>query len=190
MDARDVYKLPPKEFVRLADRGLLHKLATGYYAIVPPGSTDRAWLPSLEGAAFGIGAADYGADGAVLMGLSAARIHGAIPRALGVAVVAVDANRRAVTLVDREACLVFVRRATDRLDADRVTLDLGPALVSTVEQTLLDLAHRPSLGGVATEAHAAVLALWPRADPARLGQLAAEQRLASALARARVWRDG
>ena len=188
MDGRGVYASPPKEFVRLASRGLLHKVATGYYAVVPPYATDRAWLPSLEGAAFGIAAADYGVDDVVLMGLSAARVHGAIPRALTVAVVAVAANRRPVRLLDRAATVRFIRRDTARLDAERVTLDLGPGLVTTVEQTVLDLARRPDLGGVEPEARAAVAALWPRADPGQLHEIAAAQRLGAALERARSWR--
>ena len=72
-DGHDVYVEPRPEFVRLASRGVLHRLATGYYALVPPSAHDRAWLPSLEAAAFGVAAADYGADGAVLMVVSAAR---------------------------------------------------------------------------------------------------------------------
>ena len=185
VDAVDVYANPAKDLARLAERGSLHKLATGYYAVVPPHSTDRAWLPSVEAAAFGIAAADYGPNGAVLMGLSAARLHGAVPRALDVAVVAVPKNRPALLLGDRDATVRFVRRDTDRLDAERVNTDLGAALVTTVEQTLLDLAHRPHLGGVPAEANAAIRALWPRADPDHVGEIAGQQRLRSALDRAR-----
>ena len=185
VDAVDVYANPAKDLARLAERGSLHKLATGYYAVVPPHSTDRAWLPSVEAAAFGIAAADYGPNGAVLMGLSAARLHGAVPRALDVAVVAVPKNRPALLLGDRDATVRFVRRDTDRLDAERVNTDLGAALVTTVEQTLLDLVHRPHLGGVPAEANAAIRALWPRADPDHVGEIAGQQRLRSALDRAR-----
>jgi hypothetical protein len=188
-DAVDTYANPPMEFARLAARGSLHKLATGYYAIVPPHATDRRWLPSLEAAAFGIGAADYGADGVVLMGLSAARLHGAVPRALTVAIVAVPKNRPKLLLADRIASIWFVRRDTARLDAERVTTDLGAALVTTVEQTLLDLAHRPHVGDVPDEAHAAIRALWPRADTDRLAEIATEQRLRAALGRARKWTE-
>ena len=186
-DADRVYALPPQEFKRLADRGVLHKIATGYYAVVPPGSTDRHWLPGLEAAAYGIGSADYGPDGAVLMGLSAARLQGAIPRALSVAVVAVEVSRRSLTLGDRKATVRFVRRNTTRLDAERLTTDLGPALVTTVEQTLLDLAHRPDVGGVSNEAAEAVRALWTRADANRLTEIAGSQRMKAALVRARDW---
>jgi predicted transcriptional regulator of viral defense system len=184
-DAVEVYANPAKDLARLVDRGSLHKVATGYYAVVPPHSTDRAWLPSVEAAAYGIAAADYGPDGAVLMGLSAARLHGAIPRALEVAVVAVPKNRPSLLLADRDAVVRFVRRDTDRLDAERLDTDLGAALVTTVEQTLLDLAHRPHLGGVPVEASAAIRALWRRADPDHLTEIAGEQRLRSALLRAR-----
>jgi hypothetical protein len=165
----------------------LHRVATGYYAVVPPHSIDREWLPSVEGVAYGIAAADYGFDAAVLMGLSAARVHGAIPRALAVGLVAIGKNRPNLKLSDRDARVVFVRRDTDRLDAERVGTDLGRALVTTAEQTLLDLAHRPELGGVPDEAKVAVRALWPRADAYRLEQIAGEQRLRSALRRARSW---
>ena len=185
VDAVDVYANPAKDLARLAERGSLHKLATGYYAVVPPHSTDRAWLPTVEAAAYGIAAADYGPNGAVLMGLSAARLHGAVPRALDVAVVAVPKNRPGLLLGDRDATVRFVRRGTDRLDAERVNTDLGAALVTTVEQTLLDLAHRPNLGGVLAEANAAIRALWPRADPDHVGEIAGQQRLRSALDRAR-----
>jgi predicted transcriptional regulator of viral defense system len=186
-DAAAVYARPPQEFSRLADRGLLRRVATGYYAVVPPHSADRNWMPSLEAVAYGIGAADYGADAVVLMGLSAARLHGAVPRALAVAVVAVGKNRPKLSLRDRDALVVFVRRDTVRLDAELLSTDLGGALVTTVEQTLLDLAHRPQVGGVPDEARAAVRALWPRADRATLERLAGEQRLRSALSRARTW---
>jgi predicted transcriptional regulator of viral defense system len=185
VDAVGVYANPSKDLARLADRGSLHKVATGFYAVVPPHSTDRAWLPSVEAAAYGIAAADYGPDGAVLMGLSAARLHGAVPRALEVAVVAVPKNRPSLVLADRNATVRFVRRDTGRLDAERVNTDLGAALVTTVEQTLLDLAHRPDLGDVPAEANAAIRALWPRADTDRLTEIAGQQRLRSALNRAR-----
>ncbi len=189
IDAVQVYAQPRPEFRRLSGLGVLHRVATGYYAVVPPAAYDRSWLPSLEAAAYGVAAADYGADAVVLMGLSAARLHGALPRALAVAVVAVPKQRPLLRLVDRDAHLVFARRATDRLDAERVGTDLGTALVTTIEQTLLDLAHRPDLGDVPGEARAAVAALWPRADRARLAELAGGQRLRAALERARHWAE-
>jgi predicted transcriptional regulator of viral defense system len=185
VDGSAVYTNPQAEFRRLESRGLLRRVATGYYATVPAGRAGDRWQPTLEAAAFGIAAADYGSDAAVLMGLSAARLHGAIPRALAVAVVAVPKQRPMVQLIDRPAHIRFVRRDVARLDAERLPTDLGTALVTTVEQTVLDLAHRPDLGGVEDESWSAIAVLWARADPQVLTYIAETQRLASALRRAR-----
>jgi predicted transcriptional regulator of viral defense system len=187
LDAAAVYAHPRPEFRRLADGGVLHRLATGYYAVVPSAAHDRPWMPSLEAAAFGIAAADYGPGAVALMGLSAARLHGGVPRALGVAVVAVPKQRPPVRLLDREAMVAFVRRSVDRLEVEVARSDLGRVMVTTIEQTVLDLAHRPALGGVPDEARAAVAALWPRVDVAELRRLAGEQRLRAAADRAADW---
>jgi predicted transcriptional regulator of viral defense system len=185
-DADGIYAQPWAEFRRLVRRGLLHRLANGYYAIVPRDRVgDDAWRPSLEAAAVGIGAAAFGPDRTMLMGLSAARIHGAIPRAIGVAVVAVPRQRLPVELLDRDAQVIFVRRDPAALDAERVPTDLGPALVTGVEQTVLDLAYRPGLGELRQEVWSAIRALLPRCDDERLEELAGQQRRRAALRRAR-----
>lgn len=183
-DGGRVYAYPAPEFRRLAERGVLHQLAHSYYAVIPPDARERSWLPSLEAAAFGIAAATYGFEAVAVMGISAARLHGVIPRALAVAVVAVPKRRPAVQLSDRKATVHLVHRDTARLDAERVGTDLGAALVTTVEQTILDLAHRPGLGGSERESWAAVRSLWSRADRELLGELAERQRLRAALDRA------
>lgn len=187
VDAARVYSRPRPQVRRLMERGRLHRLATGYYAVVPAGHAGGGWLPTLEAAAYGIAAATHGAEEVVLMGVSAARLHGAIPRALAIATVAVPKQRPPVQLADRPARVVFVWRDTRRLDAERVATDLGSALVTGVEQTVLDLAHRPDLGDVPDEARAAVAALLPRCDRALLDRLAAEQRLRAARDRALEW---
>jgi len=187
VDAADTYAHPRPQLSRLADRGVLHRLATGYYALVPPGHQATGWRPSLEAAAYGIAASNDGPDSVVLMGLSAARMHAAIPRALAVAVVATPRQRPPVHLVDRAAEVLFVRRDTQRLDAARASTELGTALVTGIEQTVLDLAHRPELEAAAQEATAAVRALLPRADPALLDELAGRQRLRAARDRALHW---
>lgn len=187
VDGRRAYAVPSPQFARLVRRGVLHKLATGYYAVVPEAERGRGWLPSTEAAAYGIAAADHGPTKVVLMGLSAARLHGVVPRALGVAVVAAPKQRPPLRLADRDAEVVFVRRDTDGLDAERVRTDLGPALMTGIEQTVLDLAHRPELGGVPDEARAAVRVMLPRCDPGLLDELAARQRRRASLGRARAW---
>jgi predicted transcriptional regulator of viral defense system len=180
-DAAGVYRHPRPEFARLARSGVLHRLADGYYAVVPEDQIGRSWLPELEPAVLGIAAADQGVDAVALMGLSAARLHGAIPRALGIAVVAVTGHRRPLQLVDRDATVVFVRRKIATLDVERRIVELGQGWVTTIEQTLLDLAARPGLGGLPHEANTAARALLPRADLRVLKGLATAQRRRAAL---------
>jgi len=116
------------------------------------------------------------------MGISAARIHTAIPRAIGVAVVATEHHRRTLQLTDRNAEIHFVRRDLSPLDLQRHRLELGQGWVTTIEQTLLDLIARPNLGGVPDAARAAIASLIPRADLDLLRQLAMAQRRRRALA--------
>lgn len=184
IDLAGTYGQPRAEVARLERRGLLHRLLPGYYAVVPPDRVGHAWRPELEAVAAGIGTALHGPDQAVVMGLSAARMHGVLPRAIGVAIVAVPRQHTPMTLTDRLARVIFVRRDLDRLDAERVRTELGPALVTSIEQTVLDLARRPELGGMPGETRTAVHALLPRADRNRLDQLATEQRLRASLDRA------
>lgn len=185
-DAAEIYAHPRPELARLADNGLLHRVARGYYLVVPQEYLDRPWLPALEAAAAGIASAIYGPERAILMGVSAARLLGAIPRALATAVVAVPGQHNPISLTDRSALIRFVRRDTDSLDAERAMTPLGPALVTTAEQTVLDLAHRPGLGHAETDVPAAIADLYRRSDPERLAELAAEQRLGAALRRAQA----
>jgi hypothetical protein len=182
-DAAGVYAHPRPEFARLARAGALHRLATGYYAVVPDDQLDRRWLPELEPAALAIAAADEGVDSVALMGISAARVHGAIPRALGVAIVATTRHRPTLRLADRDATVLFVRRNVAALDLERFTSELGNGWVTTVEQTVLDLAARLDLGGLPAEAEASIRALLPRADRDILEDLATAQRRRATLQR-------
>jgi hypothetical protein len=175
-DASEIYAQPRSEFARLVRTGVLHRLATGYYAHVPDDRIDRPWLPELEAVALGIAAADEGIDSVALMGLSAARVHGALPRAVSLAVVAASHHRAPIKLTDRDATVIFVRRNVAKLDVERHTIELGHGWVTTVEQTALDLAARPDLGGLPDEACQAIRVLLPRADRRLLAELAASQR--------------
>lgn len=186
-DASAIYAHPGPELARLAERGILRRVATGYYVVVPQDMVGRGWLPDLEATAAGIASAIYGPENAILMGISAARLHGAIPRALAAAVITVPKQHRPITLSDRSAIVQFVKRDTDTLDAERVQTPLGPALVTTPEQTILDLAHRPQLGDAEVDLRAAVAALYGRSDRERMATIAAEQRLTASLHRAESW---
>jgi predicted transcriptional regulator of viral defense system len=186
-DASATYAHPGPELARLTDRGLLHRVAAGYYVVVPQDMVGRRWLPDLEAAAAGIASAIYGPESAILMGISAARVLGAIPRALATATVAVPKQHRPITLNDRSAVVQFVKRDTDMLDAERIQTPLGPALVTTPEQTALDLAHRPELGNAEVEVPAAIAALYQRSDRERMKVIAVEQRLTASMHRAERW---
>ncbi|MDW5614540.1 MULTISPECIES: type IV toxin-antitoxin system AbiEi family antitoxin domain-containing protein [Mycolicibacterium] len=186
-DAAAVYAHPRPQLVRLAEQGLLHRLANGYYAVVPQEMLGRKWIPNLESAAAGIATAIYGFDNVALMGVSAARLHGVMPRALATAVVAVPRQHRPIELSDRTAIVRLVQRETGSLDAERIRTELGPALVTTPEQTVLDLAHRPTLGDNEADVPDAVAALYSRSDKKRLQRLATEQRRQASLRRAEDW---
>src|SRR5665811_1776515 len=76
---------------------------------------------------------------AVLMGVSAARLHNVVPRALGMAIVAVPGDRRDIVLRDRDGLVHFVERDTDVLDAELMTTDLGQCLVTRAARGLNQL---------------------------------------------------
>lgn len=185
--ANGTYAHPAPEIARLHDHGLLHRLADGYYVVVPQDMVGRRWIPDLEAAAAGIATAIHNHDAIVVMGVSAARLHAVIPRALATAIVAVPRQHRPITLTDRPAVVRFVQRDTSRLDAERIRTELGPALVTTPEQTVLDLAHRPTLGDNEADIPAAVAALYARSNKQRLHGLATEQRRLASLRRAEDW---
>lgn len=182
-DATEVYAHPRPEFARLERAGALHRLATGYYVPVPDDQLGRNWRPELEAAALAIAVSEEGTDSVALMGLSAARIHTAIPRALAVAVVITNRHRPSLRLADRDAVILFVRRRALTLDLQHHTNELGQGWVTTIEQTTLDLAARPTLGGLPDEAHGAARSLLARCDHDLLEELATTQRRRASLAR-------
>jgi hypothetical protein len=98
-------------------------------------------------------------------------------------VVAAAGHRTPLRLADRDATVLFVRRTVTSLDLERAVTELRAEWVTTVEQTLLDLAARPDLGGLPEEAEAAIHALLPRADHTMLTELAVAQRRRASLDR-------
>ncbi|HEX3733363.1 MAG TPA: type IV toxin-antitoxin system AbiEi family antitoxin [Mycobacteriales bacterium] len=176
VDAEHIYSNPRAEFARLEQAGALHRLAPGLFAAVPDDRVGKEWRPPLEAAALGIACTGGHTANSALMGISAARIHGAIPRALNVAVVAVGRHRNTLQLADRKATVLFVRRDISHLDVQRHRTELGQGWITTIEQTLLDLVVRPDLGGALDAAQEAVAALIPRVNITLLSDLAVRQR--------------
>lgn len=168
----------------MADTGALRRIATGYYAVVPQDRIgDASWRPPVEEVALGIAVADYG-DRAALMGLSAARYHGAVPRAHAKAWVATGVSRRAID-GGPFGQIVFVTRDVGSLDLVRARTDLATGWVTSIEQTVLDLVRQPAWADGKFPATDAVLRLLPRCDEELLDDLAAAQRGRGPLARAR-----
>lgn len=181
-DLSVVYAHPRAEARAVEQRGLLHRLAHGFYCAVPPEHDAVVWRPTIEAAAAGIATAMYGDHVPVLTGLSAARVHHALPRAIGTAFVAVPAKRRPLKLVDRAGEVRFVMRDVAALDAVLVPTDLGPALATTPEQTVLDLA-RADPRGEDDAAQEVINTLWPDCDQAALESIATTQRMRATYAR-------
>lgn len=181
-DAADVYAYPPVEFRRLEARGVLRRLATGYYAVVPSERVgDARWRPSMEAMAWGIAAADYGRDRVALAGVSAARVHGALPRAVAVARVTVPTRRPPVEVLGGGEVRFAVRNVAD-LEVEATTTDLGRGWVTTVEQTVLDLANLRIRDLEDYERAETLRTLLGMADEAELRRVALEQHRAGALA--------
>lgn len=181
------WKNPQKELAKLAHAGVIAMPLRGHYVVPPPDRIgDVAWRPTLEGFALALGQRLAGADGTALMGVSAARVHGALPRAVATAVVALDKQRRRPVEHTVWGDIYWVRRAVENLDVQRTTTDLTAGWVTTVEQTLLDIADRPELGRADGQTVTEIiLALAPRADWDLVAELARAQRRRGAFARAR-----
>lgn len=188
-DLHGVYANPSPEVQRLESRGVLMRLAHGYYAI-PPSQWlgDPAWVPEIEAVALGVAASDHDPTGVAIVGISAARVLGFFPRALGTAVVAVPVRRR--PLATRVGHVHFWQRKVDRLETQVWRSELGQGRVSTVEQALLDLADRPDRGDVTlATAQEALRNLASAADWERVRSLAAAQKAEPAYRRVRWFAD-
>lgn len=182
-DLTAVYTQPSVQLHRLARQNRVKKAAHGFY-YAPPDDQYPTWLPTLEAVAAGVATAIFGERVPVLMHLTSARLLGALPRAIGTAFVAVPRQHAPIQLADRQgATVTFVARNVEELDAVLHRTDLGPTLITTPEQTALDLTKRPHLGGMPDECQAAVRALLPRCDQERLAELARTQRMVRTLDR-------
>lgn len=184
-DLEGLYAIPSQEVQRLAARGVLLHLAHGYYAVPPLAwMGDQAWVPEVEAVAWGIAAADHRTANVAIVGISAARVLGLVPRALHGAVVAVPVRRRPLTTV--AGSVHFSHRTVDHLETQVWRSELGNGRVSTAEQALLDVAGRPSEAGVAmSTATEALQALSLEADWGHVLNLAHAQGSLPAYRRAR-----
>lgn len=169
------YSAPSKEVSRLVRRGTLASVAHGYFLVVPEHRRDGSWRPAIEDLALAIGVADYGPDRCAAVGVSAARLLGAMPRAVSLGTVAAPVHRSALLTVFGEVS--FSSRDAGRLDVQRVSTELVTGYCTTVEQTIIDLAYRPAIGGVSDSTVNDILrSLLQRCNLSRLESLAGRQR--------------
>ncbi|CAL8968924.1 hypothetical protein CELL_00381 [Cellulomonas sp. T2.31MG-18] len=181
-DLAGLYAYPGPQLAILERRGVVCRVAHGFYCAVPAEYVGASWRPTVEAAAAGVATAIYGERVPVLTGLTAARVHHELPRAIGVGFVAVPSQRRPLPLAGRDGQIRFVRRAVTELDAVAVMTELGQALATTPEQTVLDLA-RLDPRGEDPDAQEAIGALWRRCDPDRVRAIAGRQRMKATYAR-------
>lgn len=181
-DLATLYAHPGPQLSILERRGVVHRLAHGIYCAVPREHVGAPWCPSLEAATAAIATVLCGDRVPVLMGPSAARVHRALPRAIATGHVAVPSQRRHLRFADRDGEVRFVMRDVATLDAVLVHTDLGPALATTPEQTVLDLA-KGDPRGEDLDAQLAIDALWQQCDRARLEEIARRQRMRTTLRR-------
>lgn len=142
-----------------------------------------SWRPPIEELALGLGITDHGEDAVVLMGLSAARLHGVVPRAHAVGWLAVEVSRRPLD-AGRYGMVTFITRTVQALDTVRVRTELADGWMTSVEQTIIDLARHPRYGGGQDLADTAIRALWSKAAVPLVDELAQSQRGTAAIGRA------
>lgn len=129
-----------RQLARAVDGARVRRVAAGFYMALPDKSS-RDWQPTVEATALAVATTLFGGGVPVLMGLSAARFHHAVPHSepLGHAMIAIPSHHRQLRLSDG-AVVRFATRDPEKLDARRESFDyLGTALVTTPEQTVLDL---------------------------------------------------
>lgn len=183
-DLREMYVNPSSELARLENQGAVQRIARGYYTLVPAESVgDPGWRPTIEALALGVAVADYGVDRVALMGPSAARLHGALPRAVALGSVAIPKQRP--SLATCWGRIGFHTRDVARLDLEHVDTDLAAGYQTTVEQTILDLARWADAWDVSRDMIAeAIEALAGRADWLLTRDLALKQGERAAYVRA------
>lgn len=176
-----------QDFYRMEANGAILRVAHGAYVLVPERERrpDPAWRPPLERVALGIAVAEFGPSDVALIGPSAARVHGAIPRPLGMATVSYPSTRpRDIQTI--VGTVRTYRRSIDQMDVVRMNNDLASGLVTSVEMTMLDLAGKaPKWSLTSATRKEAIRLLAVRSDWDLVDELADAYRKKTALQAAR-----
>ena len=129
------------DFKRFVNAGVILRVCRGAYVRVPEAhrQPNVTWRPPLERVALGLAAVEFGDQAVALVGPSAARAHGVIPRALPIATVSYPSTRpRDISTVC--GTVRTYRRRVDQMDVVHHDNDLIRGQVTSVEMTMLDLA--------------------------------------------------
>lgn len=172
---------PWRALDRLAEQGAVKRLAQGIYTVPPDGRDGRTWKLGLEDAAIAIATARFANRQVAMTGLTAARHWAAIPRAIGVATIAVPRAGHDPVHLYGGGVLRFIPRDLGRLDLILDRTALGDALITTPAQTLFDLLIRPAQGGLPDQAAAAAQNLMPRVTAGELEEVAQGKRVNDAV---------
>lgn len=168
---------------RLVEQGALFRLTHGVYTAPPDGSDGRKWKPPLEAAALALATARFGAREVALMGVSAARHWAAIPRAIGIATIAVPRRGYAPITIAGGGIVKFIPREMDALELILEHTGLGDGLVTTPAQTLFDLLGRGDRDGLGREVTSAIENLTAQVKPEGFAEIVERARLVPAAAR-------
>jgi len=191
---RDVFRIrdfdepyAKQDFARFESNGVILRIAHGHYMLVPERhrKPEPDWRPSIERVAIGIARAQFGPDLVALVGASAARVHGALPRALAIATVSYPSTRpRDIDTV--VGTVRTYRRSVEQMDVVRMNTAIASGLVTSIEMTMLDLAARaPKWPLHESDQREAIRMLAARADWTLAEQIAGEFRRRSAFDRVR-----
>lgn len=160
-----------RALTRLVTRGAVVRLTHGIYTAPPDGADGHTWLPDLQTAAAAIATARFGPRRTALMGVSAARHWAAIPRAVGVAHVAVPTAGYAPLTLPDGSRIRFTPRDLAVLDLILEPTPLGRALVTTPAQTLYDILTHPALTDAVGETSTAADNLAAQTTPSQLARV-------------------
>lgn len=117
------------------------------------------------------------------MGVSAARHWAAIPRAIGVATVAVPRRGYAPVTLEGGGLVKFIPRKMDALELVLERTGLGEGLVTTPEQTLFDLLGRMDRDGLGHEVAGAIENLTAQVKTDDFSEIVTRARIVPAGAR-------
>lgn len=160
----------------LTGQGALKRLTQGIYTVPPDGRDGRRWKPPIEEAGLAIAVARFGDRQAAMTDITAARHWAAVPRAVGIATIAVPRAGYAPVTLDDGGIVRFIPRKLGELDLALERVGQGDALVTTPAQTLFDLLMRPGRVDMTEEAIQAAANLQPRVKVKDLEQVVGRAR--------------